>query len=70
MKNQKAYLSECKTNIRVENTSTIYDAYNDLDELALCGVVYELGRPDSTTVSFCQRCNGSYDRCIRNLDGQ
>ena len=70
MKNQKAYLSECKANTRVENYSTLYDASDNSDELALCGVVYELGRPDSTTISLCKRCDGCYDRCIRNLDGR
>jgi len=70
MKNQKAYPSEFQTNTRVENYSTFYDASNNSNELALCGVVYELGRPDSTTVSLCKRCDGCYDRCIRNLDGR
>ena len=54
----------------MENTAKIYDADNDVDELALCRVVYELGRPDSTTVSLCQRCDGCDDRCIWNMDGQ
>ena len=54
----------------MENTSKICDADNDLDELALCRVVYELGRPDSTTISVCLRCYGSYDRCVWRLDEQ
>ena len=54
----------------METPTSIYDASDDLDELALCRVVYELGRPNSTTVSLCLRCDGSYDRCIWRMDEQ
>lgn len=53
----------------MENTAKVYDANDDPDELALCGVVYELGSPNSSTVSLCKRCNGSHDRCFWYLDG-
>ena len=54
----------------MEDTATPDDGYNDADELALCRVVYEIGRPNSRTVSLCQRCNGRYDRCVWYLDGK
>ena len=37
---------------KVEVTSSVYDACDDADELALCRVVYELGRPTASQSAF------------------
>lgn len=54
----------------MEDTATPDDGDNDVDELALCRVVYETGRPDSRTISLCKRCDGCYDRCVWDMDGK
>ena len=56
-------------NTKVEDTSSLDDAWDVLIRLAGSGVVYDVTRPDKSASSSGECSHGGNDRCICGLDG-